>query len=659
MRKNETREVNDFGEVIQGAWKFIRGKALTHLDIEKMTDAEKEKYLVKQNVWIKPDYEALKEEGVGIRQLMYVKMVYDSLPKGGIRKEYGNFVDYITSVKEVIEEVKDDSETEFRNKVNNRYYFKELYKKLDLGTDPNCRYVHVSRENRFGGLIENKFIKNASANMEEIKQRIVSNHFLMNDEEYFMFMSDVVQIGGDTNNVIQTRAWKNDGNPYLVIYGESESGNPTMRNYCPSDAGLVQDGDWVIFSNLTSATGKALPCLPAKTKEQALLNREIEAKAYAKACQKTEVAEAETKARKKRFQPPYLTEIVREGEDFRNGKDILETQFLKDIKVRGGQFGNWENNEERAKNLNACSDAFKDLAVALNVDSTKIGLGGKLGIAFGARGRGNALAHYEPLHNVINLTKMRGAGSLAHEWGHALDYYTRDNQKMVEKMKEVTDVMFYQRHDEDEFIKQILQSDYIRYLYRGNGADANDKLEEELTSIIHEAIKPEAIDTYKAEFNLEIINGYVGFAHSHADGEKYYFANKFYSKKYELLKTDNYTLPMNYFRLEAKLYSFWYMWNSEDNLDKQYFKSWYYQDSAMFDGSYARDTMGYWASDIEMFARAFACYIYDKLKEKGIRDDYLCGHAYCGSPVPRGDEKQVIFKKIDEFIDLAKEEKLL
>lgn len=45
-----------------------------------------------------------------------------------------------------------------------------------------------------------------------------------------------------------------------------------------------------------------------------------------------------------------------------------------------------------------------------------------LAIAFGARGRGRANAHFELARNVINLTKMSGAGSLAHEWGHAFDF---------------------------------------------------------------------------------------------------------------------------------------------------------------------------------------------------------------------------------------------
>ena len=45
-------------------------------------------------------------------------------------------------------------------------------------------------------------------------------------------------------------------------------------------------------------------------------------------------------------------------------------------------------------------------------------------MAFGSRGRGKALGHYEPSRKVINLTKEKGSlGALAHEWLHALDHY--------------------------------------------------------------------------------------------------------------------------------------------------------------------------------------------------------------------------------------------
>lgn len=71
--------------------------------------------------------------------------------------------------------------------------------------------------------------------------------------------------------------------------------------------------------------------------------------------------------------------------------------------------------------LNFGYNAFTCLCLALNISPEDVSIGGKLAIAFGTRGSGNALAHYEPEREVINLTKMRGAGSLAHEWGHAMD----------------------------------------------------------------------------------------------------------------------------------------------------------------------------------------------------------------------------------------------
>ena len=68
-----------------------------------------------------------------------------------------------------------------------------------------------------------------------------------------------------------------------------------------------------------------------------------------------------------------------------------------------------------------------------------LSLNGELAIAFGARGHGGeeaAAAHYEPGHQVINMTKIKGAGSLAHEWFHALDHYLgRQDGKATDRTK--------------------------------------------------------------------------------------------------------------------------------------------------------------------------------------------------------------------------------
>lgn len=134
--------------------------------------------------------------------------------------------------------------------------------------------------------------------------------------------------------------------------------------------------------------------------------------------EKVNVKKTDTRSRQNR---------ERIGPDHRSGQDVTTEQFMEAFGLRGGQFGNWvkqgANSKERQGMLNDAYDAFMDLAGVLNIPPEAIGLGGKLGMSFGARGKGAAMAHYEPSQVVINLTKTKGAGTLAHEWFHALDHH--------------------------------------------------------------------------------------------------------------------------------------------------------------------------------------------------------------------------------------------
>ena len=116
-------------------------------------------------------------------------------------------------------------------------------------------------------------------------------------------------------------------------------------------------------------------------------------------------------------------ENSRIGEDYRNGKDVDAEDFMNTFGFRGVQFGNWTNQADRQMAVNQAYDAFMDMARLIGVSPKAMSLNGELGIAFGARGVGGFAAHYEPGEVVINLTKTQGAGSLAHEWWHALDNY--------------------------------------------------------------------------------------------------------------------------------------------------------------------------------------------------------------------------------------------
>jgi hypothetical protein len=135
----------------------------------------------------------------------------------------------------------------------------------------------------------------------------------------------------------------------------------------------------------------------------------------------------------------FDTSRTRRGEDYRKGKDVTPERFSEQFGFRGVQFGNWTNGRDRQAALNEAYDAFMDLAKVLGISPKALSLNGELGLAFGARGSGDALAHYERNEVVINLTKTKGAGSLAHEWWHAMDnYFSRKDEMPMGFMTENT-----------------------------------------------------------------------------------------------------------------------------------------------------------------------------------------------------------------------------
>lgn len=114
------------------------------------------------------------------------------------------------------------------------------------------------------------------------------------------------------------------------------------------------------------------------------------------------------------------------------GRDVAEgsttgESLAEGFGLRAVQYGNWVSQEHRQEHLDKAHEALGDLADILGLPDRAIAHGGRLALAFGARGGkagagAKASAHYEPTHAVINLTHTRGAGSLAHEWGHFFDH---------------------------------------------------------------------------------------------------------------------------------------------------------------------------------------------------------------------------------------------
>lgn len=141
----------------------------------------------------------------------------------------------------------------------------------------------------------------------------------------------------------------------------------------------------------------------------------------------------------------------RVGEDMRNGQDVTPEMFSKTFGFRGVEFGNYVEQSKRQADLNESFDALMDMAAVLGIPAKSLSLNGQLAMAFGARGKGAATsviaaAHYEPDTVVINLTKKSGAGSLGHEWWHALDnYFSRMRGNNNDMMSDALDVSLSSR----------------------------------------------------------------------------------------------------------------------------------------------------------------------------------------------------------------------
>ncbi len=127
---------------------------------------------------------------------------------------------------------------------------------------------------------------------------------------------------------------------------------------------------------------------------------------------------------------PHLEHIEQYGIDTGRTGDISVEDFANTFGFRAVEFGEWLPQGERQEVLNMAYDGLISLAKVMGLPPVALGLpresGDTLAAAFGSRGKGRALAHYECGRRVFNLTRMKGAGSLGHEYAHALDHWLVD-----------------------------------------------------------------------------------------------------------------------------------------------------------------------------------------------------------------------------------------
>ena len=503
------REIKDFGEHIGGARKELYAR-LQDRDISSFTDAEKRAFVKKSNLWPTPNYFEIKE-AKGSEVAYMTKLIYSAIPTTSTN-DYETYISYVDTMKGVC----DDLDTIENSRVCELMSEQGLLEAVEYS---NGYKRYVVKNN----LIDRKMSRVLRATPSQIKREIKEKQFCMSGQEigetkYFIVGGEDLKKEFDLNRQ-QYRLRLKIGYGLITIW--------------PDEAEQVTNDGYVVVEN--ENWRHVTPCA---TKEEADAIRAEKIDEFVKTYEAISKIKKTKKTSKKKFVPAHLENIIRKGDVCRK-RNITGNSYLKTYKFRGGEFGNWLNQNERQVVLNYGYEALYDLAKALNISLDSVSLGGKLAIAFGARGHGSALAHYEPLRNVINLTKLKGAGSLAHEWAHALDAFIATSYELRRNF--ATDGWYPSIPE----VKAIVDS-------------------------------------------MKRIN---------------YKETEFYKKSKEM------------------------------------------------DESYSKDFHGYWHSDIEMFARLFACYVKDKLKEQGMRSDYLCGHAEASGAIPNAEEKKVLYPLVDALIE--------
>lgn len=633
-----TKKQQDFGEKIGGARKDEwQSRGLTSTDMEGMNVREIQKYAKKERVWKRPNWEQAVADG-GDRGLLYAQNeIYKSLnttpssafnyrtkSESDIMAAAKLYADEITSIRKMAENAK--TAEDFKN-MGAKWITENGYAEIKNG-----RLTWTDKYYKSPALYGSNYLSavdNMARRFDALGERALMEGFGVPSDSK---LPRGYEIRKTSDSIFGSKAETGD---YYIVKG-----------------------------HYRVATG---------------FKSVAEALAYGKEHFGTSATAAKTG--KQRYVPQQLSEVHREGLDYRQGRDISGDDFIHDFGIKGGEFGNWLSELDRKTSLNYGYDAFCDLADALGMEKSDISLNGTLSIGFGSRGLGlsGAAAHYEPLRKVINLTKMNGAGSLAHEWWHAFEDYISGDTHQSEMSSDFSKLPANTRTAATELINTML--------YRDGTVEENALASQRQADRYQQRLK------YYLDHNFEVLNGKISdelmqgyvkqkyykrvateadfkrFAELKAQASKgdVEAVSKFYDGKRSVvddLSDLQKEITGKGLSKEERLTLAHAVQDAGLTPDvKVREKTEYYKDAMKISGVNAKDG-GYWDSNCEMLARAFAAYITDKTSKS---NDYLSGHsegavladggmAYI---MPRGEERTRINAAFDKLFTAAKEDGLI
>lgn len=609
-------KLGDFGEKIGGARKDQWSKrGLLADDLTDMNDRERDKNVKKDNVWKRPDYRKLIEGGAD-RNILFVRNKIRKALNQNIAYPYRTTEEQRLRIqKEFIETVREIQA--MAEKVSSK---EDLLAMGRTWLKANG-YIQES-----GTSYTEKWRKNPA---------LMGTDYVYTIEHLARNFDNLTKLADKANFAVD--AEKKIPNGFSIHEDDS---NHTW---------FITRGSWIVKLSFPS---------------------------YDDALNYLRNAASNSK-KKTRFVPQQLLEVHRKGPDYRSSKDVKGQDYLDTFGFKGGEFGNWMSEKDRRVSMNYGFDALKDLADALGIADTDISLGGNLSIAFGARGQGlsGAAAHYEQERHVINLTKMNGAGSLAHEWFHALDdflggYGSKFATEYGAKLPDATKAA----------VRHLLTTMQYR--------DATQEETDMAATKAYEQAKRSVTYQVSNQFGWvqKVENGtfqdhdarYYTRKPTAADVERYHVLLD------KLLETGDAAIVDELSALRKEVTGHVIPKEDRDsigyrlsalrpdatrNVQKMRLRSDFYNGSRRFGELHHKDG-DYWDSTIEMAARAFACYVADKT---GKHNDYLSAHSDTAATLdvdkngnvsvvrayPTGQERVQINAAFDQLFAALKEDGFL
>ena len=327
--------------------------------------------------------------------------------------------------------------------------------------------------------------------------------------------------------------------------------------------------------------------------------------------------------------------------------EVRSTEELKDtFGFRDIQSGNWVLKDKAiAKfHVESAAAAMMDLSDVVGIDAKSLAFGGRLALALGARGKKGAMAHYEPVARVINLSKMKGGGSLGHEWFHAIDNILGE----VLGIDGATSAGTFLSDDSSILGDHPLNA-------------AFDKLREAM--LVGDTRAPEQFKVTQKNIDMAQLNikadkrtPIVSIIMDNTAEQAVIEIDKRMSSRYGIKRTSNHTAWRNI----AVAYHHQNHADATVILNTGDPVSNFYAESQKLDMARSKP---YWSSKLEMAARSFQAFLEDSLKDQERRNDYLSFGAdnnlyKSHKAYPAGEERKKINRVFAELFKVIKDEKV-